>query len=224
MGKPHSLSHRRGLRGGSDSSAQTKPGRGICRLTLVSRSCSTVRLQAGASLWREGNTAARAHIPLPPRTAPQPHRTRRQGLPLSLPPQKAHPVPLRPSTLGAGPPALTTSLHGLLLPSPLPAPLGTFAQARRSSEEGGGVWREMGPCAQWDVSPLSFSGWDRGLPGDLLRSWRRQFFQLERWGGQIHKLTELGRHGWNSGRAHGIVRLREKSSVCVRVCVCALHT
>lgn len=150
MGKPHSLSHCRGLRGGSDSSpAQTKAGRGICRLTLMSRSCSAVGLQAGASLRREGNTAARAHTPPPPLTAPHPPpHTHTQARPPVAPPiPTSHPVPLRPSTLGAGPPALMASPRGLLLPSPLPVPLGTFAEPRRSSEEGGGVWREMGPCA-----------------------------------------------------------------------------
>ena len=150
MGKPHSLSHRRGLRGGSDSSAQTKAGQGICRLTLVSRSCSTVRLQAGASLWREGSTAASAHISLPPLTAPHPppHTHTQARPPVAPPAPTSPPCATETQHFGGRTPSPHGSPHrGLLLPSPLPAPLGTFAQPRRSSEEGGGVWREMGPCA-----------------------------------------------------------------------------
>ena len=139
MGKPHSLSHRRGLRGGSDSSAQTKAGQGICRLTLVSRSCSTVRLQAGASLWREGSTAASAHIPLPPLTAPHPPPpTHTQARPPVAPPAPTSP-PCAPETQHFG--GRTPSPHGLPPPwtppaKPAASALGDLCPAKE--ELGGG--------------------------------------------------------------------------------------
>lgn len=51
-----------------------RPSHGICRLTLVSHSCSTVRPKAGASLGREGNMAACTHTPnTPSHSHPPPH-------------------------------------------------------------------------------------------------------------------------------------------------------
>lgn len=60
-----------GLKGGVIFfSLRQRPGHGICRPTLVSCSCSTVRPKAGASLGREGNTGACTHTSLPPLTRP----------------------------------------------------------------------------------------------------------------------------------------------------------
>lgn len=138
MGKPPSLSPRRGLRGGCDFSlAQTKAE----PWHLSPDSCVSQLLNSqtqGRCQFGEGGEHGCVHshpeYPLsqPP---PTPHM---QCLLLPLPPQQAHAVPPRPSTLGK-------DSHPMWAHCPSPMYLScracckrnrAFAQPRSSSEEG----------------------------------------------------------------------------------------
>lgn len=145
MGKPHVLKPPAGPRGGSDSSAQTKPGRGICRPTLVSHAQQSDSRQVPVCGGR-GTQAARAHIPLPSSHSPTPptvHAHAGKASRCPLPPKSPPCAPRDPALWGRIPePSQPPSM--VLLPSPLPAPLGTSCPAKEEPRsEGlvsGGRW------------------------------------------------------------------------------------
>lgn len=131
-----------GLKGGVIFfSLRQRPGHGICRPTLVSCSCSTVRPKAGASLGREGNTGACTHTSLPPLTRPACAMP-----PVACPAPMSHPVPLRPRTLGLGPPFHVVPLTLPACTCPAKPAAITFGHLCPAKEElgGGGVWKETG--------------------------------------------------------------------------------
>lgn len=132
MGKPPSLSRRRGLRGGCDFSLTQTKAR---PWHLSADSCVSQLLnsqtQGRCQFGEGGDTDAGTHTPLPP----LPHT------PAHAMPPVAHPTlgspPCTSKTQGFG--DRTPVPHGpqpfprvRVLPSLLPVPLGTFAQPRRS--------------------------------------------------------------------------------------------
>lgn len=144
MGKPPSLRRHRGFGGWGVVflSLRQRLGHGICRLTLVSCSCSTVRPKAGASLGREGNIDESTHTSLPPLAHP-------------LPPAHAMPCPPIPVSLPYFPKTQTfgnrtPDSHGPTDLPPCTCPSEPAASALRhlcpaKKEVGGaGVWQEMG--------------------------------------------------------------------------------
>lgn len=133
-------------------SLRQRLGHGICQLTLVSCSCSTVRPKAGASLGRAGTIDTGTHTPLLLSHTPSAH---------PMPPV-AHPIPISPprtpktQSFGnrAPIPRGSTDLPPCTRPAEPAASALRYLCPAKEELGGWGVWQETGSLVP-DGMPLT---------------------------------------------------------------------